>query len=95
MIVDRELFAELWLAGVSVPEIASRVGCHQPAVYSLRVKFGLPRRPRVPCTNKDPTPEEIEQRSAEVRECWSDEDRDRRLVGKPEAWGVPLIRLRA
>ena len=60
MIVDRELFAQLWLAGASVPEIASRVGCHQPAVYSLRVKFGLPRRPRVPCTNKDPSPEEVE-----------------------------------
>jgi len=95
MIVDRELFAELWYAGASVPEIASRVGCQQPTVYTLRLKLGLPRRPRVPCTSKDPTPEEIVARSAEVRERWSDEERERRAVGKPEAWGVPLVRLRA
>ena len=95
MTIDRELFAELWYAGASVPEIASRVGCQQPTVYTLRVKLGLPRRGRVPCAKKDPTPEEIEQRSAEVRERWSDEERERRAVGKPEAWGVPFIRLRA
>jgi hypothetical protein len=92
--MDRELFAELWLAGASVPEMAARLGCRQPAIYSLRVQFGLPRRPRVQCTDKDPTPDEIAERSAEVRARWSEEDRERRGIGKVEAWGVPLIRLR-
>jgi hypothetical protein len=92
--MDRELFAELWLAGASVPEMAARLGCRQPAIYSLRVQFGLPRRPRVPCTDKDPTPDEIAERSAEVRARWSEEERERRGIGKVEAWGVPLIRLR-
>lgn len=93
--IDRDLFEELWYAGVSVPEMAARLGCQQPAVYKLRVSLGLPRRPRVPCTATDPTEQEIADRSAEVRARWSDEERERRSVGKVEGWGVPQVRLRA
>lgn len=88
--IDRELFSQLWLAGASVPEIAARVGCRQPAVYSLRVRFGLPRRPRVPCTNKDPTPDEIVARSAEVRSRWSEDELERRSMDKAVAWRAPV-----
>lgn len=93
--IDRELFAELWLAGASVPEMAARLGCRQPAVYALRVQFGLPRRPRVQCTKADPTPEEILKRAAEIRARWSDEELERRSVGKRGVWRVPRARLRA
>lgn len=88
--IDRDLFAELWFAGASVPEMAARLGCQQPAVYKIRVQFGLPPRPRVACTKTDPTPDEIVARSAEVRSRWSDDERERRSVGKVVAWQPPV-----
>lgn len=66
--IDRNLFAEMWLSGVSVPEMAARLGCHSQLIYKLRVGFGLPNRARVNCPDKDPTPEEIAERARECRE---------------------------
>ena len=91
--MDRELFTELWLAGASVPGMAARLGCRQPLIYKLRLKYGLPNRPRVRCTEPDPTPEEIAERATALRERWSEAERERRLAGTPLSWSVPSIRL--
>lgn len=87
---DRELFAEMWFAGASVPEMAARLGCQPPAIYRLRIQYGLPNRPPVRSSKKDPTTSEIEERAAEVRARWSDEERERRAVGRVSGWGVPV-----
>ena len=66
--IDRELFEAMWFAGVSVPEMARRLGITQPHVYKWRGKFGLATRDRVVVQPDDPTPAEIAERARECRE---------------------------
>lgn len=66
--IDRELFETLWVAGVSVPEMARRLGIPPPHVYKWRSKFGIPTRDRVVVQPDDPTPAEIAERARECRE---------------------------
>lgn len=65
-------FRILWRSGASVIEIASEMGWTAQAVTSIRKRLGLSprsssrqRRPRA--VYRDPTPEEIAARSAEIR----------------------------
>lgn len=66
---DIDLLRRLWHDNVHVSEIAARLGCGCELVYQLRLRHGLPARTKVRVSkNADPTPEEIEQRLAEVWE---------------------------
>jgi transposase len=58
----------LWLQGLHIKEIADRLQTTRQVVYSLKDKHKLPARPRV-CVEHlaDPTPEEIEERKAEIK----------------------------
>lgn len=65
---SEELLRQLWARGDSYTEIAAALGCAATTIPDLKKRHGLPNRGRrqgrpVP----DPTLEEIEQRSAEVR----------------------------
>ena len=75
-------------------EIAAALGISRQHVHQMRFSLKLPKRDKEDVRWVDATPEEIALRSAEVRERWSESERERRAVGKVEAWGVPLIRLR-
>jgi hypothetical protein len=59
----------LWAAGKTHVEIAAALGCSAGYVEKLRIRHGLPRRPR--ChhgpQDDDPTPEQIAERAAECR----------------------------
>ena len=49
--------------------------------------------PSSPCDRQliDPTPEQIQQRSEEIRRRWSDRVAERRSVGGGPRWRPPLI----
>ena len=91
---DAELLEQMWLAGASVLEIAARLGCQPSAIYKLRLELGLSRRKTLRAAKADPTPEEIASRAAEVRAKWSDDELQRRAVGRGCDWGVPMVRRR-
>jgi hypothetical protein len=62
-----ELF-RLWAGGASYSQIAACLGVTESYVHKLKDRHKLPNRPRVySAPTDDPTPEEIEQRKAEVR----------------------------
>lgn len=85
-----KLVRRLWLSGVPCHQIAGSLGI----TYStLRARLSdqlkdLPRRGRgaggghQPREPADPTPEQIAERAAAVRQSWSEEERELRWVGR-------------
>lgn len=70
--VDVPLLFELWNRNVEVRVIAERLGVRETYVGKLAARFKLPRRRPEKAENNgrtvaDPTPEEIEERAAEIR----------------------------
>lgn len=64
--IDVEEFRELWESGTPVGTIASRFGVTINHVYKLRQQFGIAERDKV--VTKDPTPTQIAERAAALRE---------------------------
>jgi len=60
----------LWASGASYDEIAAALGCASSYIVRLRERHKLPPR-NIPVVRRqpraDPTPEELEQRKAEIR----------------------------
>ena len=70
--IDVPLLFELWNRNVESRVIAERLGVRETYVSKLAARFKLPRRLPQKAENNgravnDPTPEEIEQRAAEMR----------------------------
>jgi hypothetical protein len=69
LVYDKSVLMRLWAAGKTHVEIAAALGCSAGYVEKLRIRHGLPRRPR--ChhgpQDDDPTPEQIAERAAECR----------------------------
>jgi hypothetical protein len=69
LVYDKNVLKRLWAAGKTHVEIAAALGCSAGYVEKLRIRHGLPRRPR--ChhgpQDDDPTPEQIAERAAECR----------------------------
>ena len=69
LVYDKNVLKRLWAAGKTHVEIAAVLGCSAGYVEKLRIRHGLPRRPR--CHHgpqeDDPTPEQIAERAAECR----------------------------
>jgi hypothetical protein len=92
------LARQLWAEGLYRDEIARRLGVGVDVLIARRRDqlAGLPKRTRGPrraCTpTVDPTPAEIEERAAAIRETWSDEEREERRLGRTSL--VRLVRLR-
>lgn len=61
---------EMWAAGDSREEIAAALGCSTSHVQELCRRHKLPRRQRPvkEIFENDPTPEQIAERAAEIRE---------------------------
>lgn len=62
---------ELWASGASYREIAAALGCSTHLVCDLKVRHGLPDRGRTSgdIPQDDPTPDEIQERAAAIREA--------------------------
>ena len=89
-----EKLKKLWLQNVKTDKIAKRLGVSASKVYSMAKSLGLEKRDFF----VDPTPQELEERAAEIRKNWSRAERESRLVGgkfRPESWTPPLVKLRA
>lgn len=88
--VDREKILALWESDLRNDELAEALGVTRGGLVRLRQRLKLPVRgekaDRLP--KPDPTPEEIEQRSAEVRAGWS-------KLQEQSRWVMGDIRVRA
>lgn len=88
--ISLEAFKADWLEGVLVADMCRRHTLSKDHVVRLRVRLELP--PRLDRSKRRrlslspvPTPEEIEQRAAEVQAGWdADTERKRRVCDTPE-----------
>lgn len=78
--MDRKKFEKAWKSSENVKEASERLGITDQSAYYWARKFGLSMFCADPDENS-PTPEEIEERAAEVRSRWSPEEEQRRIVG--------------
>ena len=80
-----KLFA-MWSAGASQYEISVALGIRPGTFWQIRRRYALPKRkPAKPARashDPDPTPEEIAERCAITRAKWSEEETERRAVGR-------------
>lgn len=69
LVYDKDVLKQLWADGKTHTEIAAALGCSKDYVENLRIRHGLPRRPRRPHKKQeiDPTPEQIAELAAECR----------------------------
>ena len=84
--VDVPKLFELWAAGVRQFEICQELGIRPGTFWQVRQRYALPKRnPARPERGREtppPSPEEIAERAAAVRANWSEEETERRLVGR-------------
>lgn len=82
--MDKAKLEAVW-ESMKVADIAAMHGTTEQSVYHWARKYGLPSRLQL--VNRDaplagdPSPEQIEERAAVIRMGWSDEERQRRVVG--------------
>lgn len=89
--IDVPLLFSLWHSDIENRELAERIGVSNSSLWEIRKRYGLPPRKREHKDREvdDPTPEEIEERSAECRAKWTVSEEKLRRVGKQEAWKPP------
>ena len=81
----------MWMAEVSVLQISRSVGMCCAAVRKNAIALGLPAREREPSGQfEDISVEEIKRRAAEIRKGWTEEERQRRVVGAPRNHSLGL-----
>lgn len=83
--VDEKLLRELWATPILGVDLAARLKVTQSSLYWLKKRYNLPDRPKHKRGTYDddaPTPEEIRQRCLETQAKWSEEERERRIVGR-------------
>ena len=66
MRIDAQEFRRLWESGTPAATIAGCFGLTMSQVYKLRHEFGIEGRDKV--VTKDPTPSQIAERAAALRE---------------------------
>lgn len=92
--LTREVLEPLW-GKISLNSIARRLGERADKVHRIGREYGLPRYPRKPQKQVDPTAEEIEERAAAIRETWTEEETERRYLGPKGSgpWKTPVFRV--
>lgn len=84
--VDVKKLFELWASGMRQYEICQELGIRPGTFWQVRNRYALPKRaPARPERGREtppPTPEEIAERAAAVRANWSEEEMERRAVGR-------------
>jgi hypothetical protein len=85
--ITREQLAEDWLT-MTVKEIAAKHSVGIQAVYAAARRFGFEYKMILNDDDDsepgkdDPTPEQIAERAKEIRDAWTDEEHERRFIGK-------------
>lgn len=90
-----ELF-RLWRSPLRNDELADALGCPRGSLHYLAARYKLPKRTpekwakRTGAKRDLPTPQEIADRAAAIRATWSEEEKERRMVGKrTRSWQMP------
>lgn len=78
--------ASLWPTH-SVSQIAVSLKTTKHVIYATAKSLGLKTHQEL--AEEKPSPEEIEQRAAEVRSRWTASERSRRAVGRVDRYTVP------
>lgn len=79
--MNRAEFEAVWRSSKNVGEVCKRLGVTESSAYYWARKFGL----QMFCAPGDeytPTEDEIAERTAEIRKSWSEEEKQRRVVGR-------------
>ena len=98
--LDRQKCRELWTTSLTNEELARELGITPVQLYVAGQKLGLGQRwgyiSRKYQPRQDPTEDEIRARAAEIRAGWSEEERERRLVGNcvDRTWRPPAFEFR-
>jgi len=84
--VDLKYLAHLWTTEMRSDQICEELGCTRGHLFNLVRKHRLGRRPRecnAPRVREtaDPSEEDIAQMTAAIRETWTPQERENRLVG--------------
>lgn len=83
--VPRDALKALWDRNSLPTELAAHFNVSKSAIYTLAEHYKLGKRAwardRLEQTEIDPSPEEIRERAAEMRQKWSDDERYRRAHG--------------
>lgn len=90
--LDARKVFELWHSDLRNDEVAVALGVSRNYLAKIRSRYGLPRRPdeRGAHEEDNPTPEEIAERAAIIRERWTESERKLREVGAVRArWQPP------
>jgi hypothetical protein len=89
-VIDVPLLFSLWNTSIQNRELAGRLGIAVSRLWEIRKRYGLPPRAHErKSPTIDPSPEEIETRSAVVRRRWTQAETARRLVGAIPGWHPP------
>jgi hypothetical protein len=90
--LDVPLLFKLWNDhSIEHRELAARLGISMSHLWKVKKQYGLPSRKRQHVFEEiDPTPEEIEERSAEVRMSWTPEIEALRNTVKTRRWTPPM-----
>lgn len=88
--IDVEKLKELWRSDLRNADIAAALGISEMALYSASRRLRLPNRCLLREIRESPTPAQIRARAAEVRRRWSEEEREKRVVGRRrQRWTPP------
>lgn len=90
---DALLLFRLWNdKSLTRDEVARRLGLSETQLTAAARRFGLPPRGirRRAYSMDELTPEVIAQRAAAIRATWSEEEREKRMVGRRmQRWQMP------
>jgi hypothetical protein len=93
-------FRALWLSGESIATLSAQLNRTPSQLTTLARNYNLPTRAQVCAAVReqreleqqftDPSPEEIAERAAAIRNKWSPEEADARVVGRvSRGWSAP------
>ena len=93
-VIDVPLLFSLWNTSIQNRELAGRLGIAVSRLWEIRKRYGLPPRAHErKSPTIDPSPEEIETRSAVIRRRWTQTETARRLVGENPGWQPPVCKV--
>lgn len=94
--VDTLTLFRLWNSSLRNDELADALGAPRGSLHYLAARYKLPKRnpalraKRTGEKQTSPTPEEIAERAAAIRATWSEEEHERRRVGRrAQQWQPP------
>jgi hypothetical protein len=88
--INVPLLFSLWNTDIENRALAEKLGIANSRLWEIKKRYGLPSRKRRHQTETDdPTPEEIAERSAQIRAKWTDSEESLRRAGTGESWRPP------